>query len=98
MTPPPRRSPPFPYTTLFRSAELDIDGHRLVLCHYPFRSWNKMGKGVIDLHGHSHGKLKELPRQYDVGVDVFAYRPVTLETILRSEERRVGKECSTGAS
>jgi calcineurin-like phosphoesterase family protein len=70
-------------------AELNVDGHRLVLCHYPFRSWNKMGKGVIDLHGHSHGKLKELPRQYDVGVDVFDYRPVTLATILASKKRRL---------
>jgi calcineurin-like phosphoesterase family protein len=69
-------------------AELDIDGHRLVLCHYPFRSWNRMGKGVIDLHGHSHGKLKELPRQYDIGVDVFEYRPVTLAMILASKKRR----------
>ena len=63
-------------------AELEIGEHRLVLCHYPFRSWNKMGKGAIDLHGHSHGKLKELPRQYDVGVDVFDYRPVMLARIL----------------
>ncbi len=69
-------------------AELEIDGQRLVLCHYPFRSWNKMGKGVIDLHGHSHGKLKELPRQYDVGVDVFDYRPVPLAKILASKKRR----------
>ncbi|MGP0059466.1 MAG: metallophosphoesterase family protein [Beijerinckiaceae bacterium] len=66
-------------------AELTIGEHRLVLCHYPFRTWNKMGKGVIDLHGHSHGKLKELPHQYDVGVDVFDYRPVTLAKILASK-------------
>jgi calcineurin-like phosphoesterase family protein len=69
-------------------AELAIGDHRLVLCHYPFRSWNKMGKGVIDLHGHSHGKLKELPRQYDVGVDVFDYRPVTLAEILAKRARK----------
>jgi calcineurin-like phosphoesterase family protein len=73
-------------------AELAIGEHRLVLCHYPFRSWNKMGKGVIDLHGHSHGKLKELPRQYDVGVDVFDYCPVTLAKILASKKRKVRVE------
>ena len=44
-----------------------------------------MGKGAIDLHGHSHGRLKEALRQYDVGVDVFDYRPVTLDTILASK-------------
>ncbi len=34
--------------------------------------------------------LKELPRQYDVGVDVFDYRPVSLAEILAS--RRRGKK------
>ena len=63
-------------------AELVLDETELVLCHYAFRTWNHMGRGVIDLHGHSHGKLKPLPRQYDVGVDVFDFRPVTLATIL----------------
>jgi calcineurin-like phosphoesterase family protein len=73
-------------------AELDIDGRRLVLCHYPFRTWNHMGRGVLDLHGHSHGKLTAMPRQYDVGVDVFDFRPVDLATILASRGRRRGGE------
>jgi calcineurin-like phosphoesterase family protein len=64
-------------------AELSINGVLLVLCHYPFRTWNKMGKKSINLHGHSHGKLKPAPRQYDVGVDAWDLRPVTLETVLR---------------
>jgi calcineurin-like phosphoesterase family protein len=67
--------------------ELVIDETELVLCHYPFRTWNHMGRGVINMHGHSHGKLKPLPRQYDVGVDVFAFRPVTLEVIKASRKR-----------
>ena len=68
--------------------ELEIDGRRIVLCHYAFRTWHDMGKGAIDLHGHSHGHLKEATRQYDVGVDVFDFRPVTLETILASKRTR----------
>jgi calcineurin-like phosphoesterase family protein len=68
-------------------AELTLAGTSLVLCHYPFRTWNRMGRGVVDLHGHSHGKLKPMPRQYDVGVDAWDYRPVTLETILASWRR-----------
>ncbi len=68
--------------------ELEIDGRRIILCHYPFRTWHDMGKGAIDLHGHSHGRLKEATRQYDVGVDVFDYQPVTLETILSSKRKK----------
>jgi calcineurin-like phosphoesterase family protein len=62
--------------------EIEVDGVSLVLCHYPFRSWRGMAKGWVNLHGHSHGRLKPLPRQFDVGVDVWDFRPVTLDEIL----------------
>jgi calcineurin-like phosphoesterase family protein len=76
------------WTSVAPYQELEIDGRRIILCHYAFRTWHDMGKGAIDLHGHSHGRLKEATRQYDVGVDVFDYRPVTLETILASKRAR----------
>ena len=63
-------------------AEIVAEGGSLVLCHYPFRSWRGMGKGWINLHGHSHGRMKPLPRQFDVGVDVWNFRPVMLDEIL----------------
>jgi len=62
--------------------EIEADGVPLVLCHYPFRTWNGMGKGWVDLHGHCHGRLKPQPRQFDVGVDVWGFRPVTVGQIL----------------
>ena len=64
--------------------EIATDGVSLVLCHYPFRSWRGMDKGWLSLHGHSHGRIKPQPRQYDVGVDVWDFRPVTLAAILAS--------------
>ena len=62
-------------------AEIEADGRLLVLCHYPFRSWNGQHKGALNLHGHSHGRLKPMPRQHDVGVDLWLWRPVTLAEI-----------------
>jgi calcineurin-like phosphoesterase family protein len=62
-------------------AEVTADGKKLVLCHYPFRTWRDMGRGSLNLHGHSHGRLKPLPRQFDVGVDVWDFRPVGLAEI-----------------
>jgi calcineurin-like phosphoesterase family protein len=61
-------------------AELNLDGTAMVMCHYAFRTWKNMGRGWIDLHGHSHGKLGLQSKQYDVGVD--------LQTI-RTTKRRV---------
>jgi calcineurin-like phosphoesterase family protein len=63
-------------------AEIEVDGIPLVLCHYPFRTWNRMGKGAINLHGHSHGRLKALKQQFDVGVDARQFRPVTLAGLM----------------
>lgn len=63
-------------------AEMEVGERMLVLCHYPFRTWNGIGKGALNLHGHSHGRLKPVTRQYDVGVDVWDFRPVDLATLL----------------
>ena len=64
-------------------AEVNVDGMHLVLCHYPFRTWRNMAKGWANLHGHSHGRLKPLPRQFDVGVEVWNFRPVQLAEVIR---------------
>ena len=62
--------------------EITLDGVTLVLCHYPFRSWNGQHRGAVNLHGHSHGRLAPMKRQVDVGVDVWGFRPVSLQTLL----------------
>lgn len=69
-------------------AEVELDGLRLVLCHYPFRSWNRMDRGSLNLHGHCHGRLKPMPRQIDVGVDAWDFRPITLAQIRAALRRR----------
>lgn len=63
-------------------AEIEVDGRRLVLCHYAFRTWNGAHKGALNLHGHSHGRLTPLTRQYDVGVDPRDFTPVTIAQLL----------------
>lgn len=68
--------------------ETRVEGVALVLCHYPFRSWNGMGRGAVNLHGHSHGRLKPLLRQHDVGVDPRGFAPVTLADVLAPARRR----------
>ena len=73
------------WTSVGDYAELTEADHRLVLCHYPFRSWNGQHRRAINLHGHSHGKLKPMLRQYDVGVDARDYRPVRLAELLGSK-------------
>lgn len=61
--------------------ELTVEGILLVLCHYPFRSWKGQHRRSVNLHGHSHGRLRPAARQYDVGVDARDYRPTTLSAL-----------------
>jgi calcineurin-like phosphoesterase family protein len=77
------------WTSVQHYRELIVDEQLLVLCHYPFRTWNKMGRKSLNLHGHSHGRLKPVPRQCDVGVDAQSLRPVTLAELLAPIRRRV---------
>ncbi len=76
------------WTSVQHYKELEVESTRLVLCHYAFRSWNGMGRGVLNLHGHSHGRLKKMPRQIDVGVDVWNFRPITTAELLATPETR----------
>ena len=69
-------------------AELEADGTWLILCHYPLRTWHRIGRGALNLHGHSHGRLPPLPRQLDVGVDLWDFRPITLAEIRAQLRRR----------
>ncbi|WP_237477917.1 metallophosphoesterase family protein [Lichenibacterium dinghuense] len=72
-------------------AELVVEDRMLVLCHYAFRTWNGIGRGAVNLHGHSHNKLTPMPKQYDVGVDAQGFRPVTLPEVLASRRRGARK-------
>ena len=68
-------------------AEIEVDGRSLVLCHYPLRAWNRQHRGSCQLHGHSHGRLAPLPRQFDVGVDARRFGPVTLAELVDMPRR-----------
>lgn len=71
--------------------EHKVDYHdekrRLIMSHYPMRSWNMMHHGSWQLHGHCHNNLEpKWGGQLDVGVDsAFAllgcYRPFSFEEV-----------------
>ena len=56
--------------------------HRVVFCHYPLRSWQGNRNGSLHLYGHAHGRLEEIGRSTDVGVDSWEYAPVEIDHVL----------------
>ena len=75
------------WASLQHYSEMRIEGQLYILCHYPFRTWNGIGKKSINLHGHSHGKLTPATRQFDVGVDPQGLRPRRIEEIVVSRRK-----------
>jgi calcineurin-like phosphoesterase family protein len=80
--------------------ETTLEGHRVVLSHYPMRAWRWSFHGGIHLYGHMHGRYPADAQSLDVGVDCWSYAPATLPEIrarlaaaaaVEPEERRVGR-------
>lgn len=69
--------------------ELNIDDKEMnvkqgiVLCHYPFQTWNRGHWGVWHLHGHSHGNVPspDTMLRLDIGVDSHNFMPITYEEV-----------------
>lgn len=56
-------------------------GDKLMLCHYPMRSWRTSIHGSFHLHGHCHGNLEPWGRSLDVGMDAIGFYPKPWEYI-----------------
>lgn len=65
----------FEWAKPYHELRVDIDDSRykLIMGHYPFRSWNSQHHGSWNLHGHCHNNLPRVPCQLDVGVDSAKY-------------------------
>jgi len=59
--------------------EKTIEGQHVVVDHYAYRTWAQSYYSSWMLHGHSHGKLKPIGLQYDVGVDNNDFYPISFE-------------------
>jgi calcineurin-like phosphoesterase family protein len=73
------------FTEVHDILERNIHGQFTVFCHYAMRVWNKRHYGAWHLYGHSHGALAEYANDmsFDVGVDVWQFRPIPWEVIVK---------------
>jgi calcineurin-like phosphoesterase family protein len=53
----------------------------IVVCHYAMRVWARSHYNSYMLHGHSHGTLKPIGKQLDIGVDNNNYYPFSFKEI-----------------
>jgi calcineurin-like phosphoesterase family protein len=71
------------FASVHEMKEVKLDGHHIVLCHYPMREWHGVWRGAWHLFGHVHGRLNHEPLglSLDVGVDSNRFRPWALTEI-----------------
>lgn len=65
--------------------KLKVQGHKIILCHYPIYSWDSKHHGSIHLHGHTHTDSHSdfsHPNKINVGMDCWNFKPVELSEIL----------------
>lgn len=72
--------------------EINRNGVKICLMHYPMATWNKKHYGSIHLHGHIHSN--KLPfkiggRILNVGVDLFDYEPISIERVIELTETMI---------
>ena len=56
------------FKEIHKYLELNYNGHKIVMCHYPFCHWNQSHRGSIHFHGHLH--------QHASGMERFRVRNV----------------------
>lgn len=66
-----------PWASVSERVTIAVDGQRLVLDHYPGRSWNGSNRGAVQLYGHVHGNIPDLWNACDVGIDRWGYAPTS---------------------
>ena len=85
-----------PWASQQDRAQVADRGFTFVVDHYTMRTWNGAHRGVLHLYGHSHGSLPGDGRSLDVGVDCWAWRPITTPEIAEAlEETRAVKAGET---
>lgn len=62
--------------------ERKMNGCYIVVCHYAMRTWARSHYNSFQLYGHSHGKLKPIGKQWDIGVDNNNFYPVSFKDIV----------------
>lgn len=49
--------------------ELHLEGHEIILSHYPILQWRNAQRGAWHLYGHTHGSIQVPGAAMDVGID-----------------------------
>ena len=65
-----------------------IEDRYVVVCHYAMRVWPRSHYNSWQLFGHSHGRVQPEGKQWDVGVDVNNFYPISFDQLKEIMKKR----------
>lgn len=69
------------FCSVSQMKEIVIDNRKIVMCHFPLRTWNDSQMGSVLLFGHTHGRCITDNLSFDVGVDTHDFKPYSYDEI-----------------
>ena len=73
------------FAEIHQYLQVNYDGHRIIMFHYPIAEWDQMHRGSLHFYGHLHGGTSGLEkfRALDVGMDATGEIVISMETAIR---------------
>jgi calcineurin-like phosphoesterase family protein len=73
--------------------DVDYNGTKVVMLHYPIAEWDQMHRGAVHFHGHLHGGESgmEQYRCRDMGIDAIGQIAMLMEDAIRDAMRARSK-------
>ncbi len=81
------------FDSIDKIKDINDDGKRIVLCHYPMIEWNAYYHGSWHIYGHIHNRrneayepMKKKDHALNAGCMINNYMPVSFEELIRNNE------------
>jgi calcineurin-like phosphoesterase family protein len=73
------------FKEIHKYLDINYDGHKIVMFHYPIAEWDQMHRGALHFHGHLHGGKSGLEkyRALDVGMDSTGEIVISMDRAVR---------------
>ena len=74
------------FLEIHKYLDINYDGTKVVMFHYPIAEWDQMHRGAVHFHGHLHGGASGLEkfRCRDMGMDATGWIVLSMEDAIKS--------------
>jgi len=77
------------FAEIHKYLDINYNGTKVVMFHYPIAEWDQMHRGAVHLHGHLHGDVSGMEkfRCRDIGMDAIGKIVISMEDAIADAMR-----------